>query len=233
MPKQPTKRDLARAETNEAILRVGRQQLGQVGAAALSLRAVARELGMVSSAIYRYVGSRDELLTLLIDDAYNSLGVAAEASVAATIDDPPLDRWVSAAVAIRSWSLEHRNEYSLLYGSPVPGYAAPEQTSISGTRASRALISIVADASRANDLHRRGGLSVEISSALSRDFEVLRGAVELDVSDDVVVDVLVAWSQLFGLLSFELFGQTRGVVVHHDQLFEATVRRLASILGLV
>ena len=229
---QPTKREQARAETNQAILRVGRQQLGEVGAAALSLRAVARELGMVSSAIYRYVASRDELLTLLIDDAYNSLGVAVETSVGATPDEPPLERWVSAAVAIRGWALEHRNEYSLLYGSPVPGYAAPESTSISGTRASRALISIVADAARAKQLRRRRVASIEIPLALRQDFEVLRNEVALDVADAVVLDVLVAWSQLFGLLSFEMFGQTRGVVEDHAQLFELSVRRLAGILGL-
>ena len=233
MDRPPTKRERGRAEIKRELLRVGREQLGEVGAAAISLRAVARELGMVSSAIYRYVASRDELLTLLIEDAYNSLGEAVETTVAATADDRALDRWISAALTIRAWALAHRNEYSLLYGSPVPGYVAPEQTSVSGTRASRALLSIVADARRTKQLKARRGRSTDITPELTRDFDVLRTEVGLDdASDEVVLDVLVAWSQMFGLVSFEVFGQTRGVVEHHSELFETSVRRLADNIGL-
>ncbi|MDH4077762.1 MAG: TetR/AcrR family transcriptional regulator, partial [Acidimicrobiia bacterium] len=99
-----------------------RRQLAAEGAAALSLRSVARELGMVSSAVYRYFESRDALLTGLIVDAYDALGAAAEAA-AETRDGSDLDRWVITARAIREWALDHPHEYALLYGSPVPGYA--------------------------------------------------------------------------------------------------------------
>lgn len=217
---------------NREIMRVGREQLAEVGAAALSLRAVARELGIVSSAIYRYVESRDELLTRLIDDAYNALGEAVEASTAATADEQASTRWVSAALTIRSWALEHPHEYSLLYGSPVPGYAAPEQTTVSGTRATRALVSIVADAKRNRQLAARRTAPIDVGADLAADFATLRSAVDLDVDDTVVLDVLIAWSQLFGLVSFELFNQTRGVVAHHDQLFETAARRLAQLIDL-
>lgn len=228
----PTARELARADTNREILRVGREQLEAVGAAALSLRAVARELGMVSSAIYRYVANRDDLLTRLIDDAYNSLGEAVEADVAATAVNNPARRWVSAALVIRSWAIDHRHEYSLLYGSPVPGYAAPQQTAVSGTRATRALITIVADAVQANQLTAGDESRGDISPDLSADFDILRTTVDLEVSDAVVLDVLIAWSQLFGLISFELFNQTRGIVEHHEMLFEASAWRLANLVGL-
>lgn len=230
--RQPTPREQARADTNREILRVGREQLGEVGAAALSLRAVARELGMVSSAIYRYVANRDDLLTRLIDDAYNSLGAAVEADVTATATNDPASRWVSSALVIRSWAIDHRHEYSLLYGSPVPGYAAPQQTAVSGTRATRALITIVADAIRSNQLTERIGSPVDIDAELSGDFDILRTAIDLEVSNAVVLDVLIAWSQLFGLVSFELFSQTRGIVEHHEALFETSARRLANVIGL-
>jgi AcrR family transcriptional regulator len=217
---------------NREIMRVGREQLAEVGAAALSLRAVARELGIVSSAIYRYVASRDELLTRLIDDAYNSLGDAVEADTAATADERAEARWVSAALTIRSWALDHPHEYSLLYGSPVPGYAAPEQTAVSGTRATRALVAIVADACRDRQLATRRSAPIDVGADLAADFATLRSAVDLDVDDTVVLDVLIAWSQLFGLVSFELFNQTRGVVTHHEALFETAARRLAGVIGL-
>ncbi|MGA9277248.1 TetR/AcrR family transcriptional regulator [Ilumatobacter sp.] len=246
-----TARERARDEVNNEILRVGREQLAEVGAAALSVRAVARELGMVSSAIYRYVASRDELLTRLIDAAYTSLGEAVEHDVEASADRAPADRWVGAALVVRAWAIERPHEYALLYGSPVPGYAAPERTSVSGTRASRALISIVRDATRtdAGDLvnssrterrkssRERGvgaGWSVEsvVDPELVGDFVELRASVDLDIDDDTLLDVVIAWTQLFGLVSFESFGQTRNLVQNHAALFESTARRTAQIIGL-
>ena len=75
-----TARERARAELTDEIKAVARRQLATVGAQGLSLRAVSRELGMVSSALYRYFPSRDDLLTVLIIDAYDALGEAAEAA---------------------------------------------------------------------------------------------------------------------------------------------------------
>ena len=113
---RPTNRAAAREETQREIMRVGREQLAEVGAAALSLRAVARELGMVSSAIYRYVESRDELLTRLIDDAYNSLGDTVEADVRSTVEFDPSARWVSAATAARRWAVpEFQSSFPCAY----------------------------------------------------------------------------------------------------------------------
>lgn len=228
-----TARERARAEVEAEILRVGRQQLAERGAAALSVRAVARELGMVSSAIYRYVDSRDDLLTRLIDDAYNSLGAAVERDVESSVGLRPVDRWIGAATALRGWALERPHEYALLYGAPVPGYVAPERTSVSGTRASRALVAIVRDAQRDGELHRPpSDAAAAVDADLSEDFEALRDDLVLDVDDETLLDVLVAWTQLFGLVSFETFGQTRGVVDHHVALFESATRRTAALIGL-
>src|ERR1700709_2157023 len=73
-----TPRSRARAQTFAEITRIGREHLASEGAAALSVRAVARDLGVVSSAIYRYVKSRDDLLTLLVVDGYDELGDAVD-----------------------------------------------------------------------------------------------------------------------------------------------------------
>jgi len=229
-----TARERAREEVNGEILRVGREQLAEVGAAALSVRAVARELGMVSSAIYRYVSSRDDLLTRLIDAAYTSLGETVEGDVEAGRHRSPAERWTSAALALRGWAIDHPHEYALLYGSPVPGYVAPAQTSVSGTRASRALISIVRDTQRDGRLVRpvTTGASPVVHPDLVGDFVELRANIDLDVDDHTLLDVLVAWTQLFGLLSLESFGQTRGVVEHHAALFESAARRTAALIGL-
>ena len=124
----PTARARARAEITDEIKSVARRQLAEQGSAALSLRAVAREVGMVSSAVYRYFPSRDDLLTVLIVDAYDAVGAAAEQALAARRRGGVVSRWVGVSAAIRTWALAHPHEYALIYGSPVPGYAAPQDT---------------------------------------------------------------------------------------------------------
>src|SRR3954462_9504215 len=109
----------ARLDTIEQIKQIARDHLAADGPN-LSLRAVARDLGVVSSALYRYFASRDELLTALILDAYDSLGEAVEQADAAVNRADLLGRWLATTHAVRSWALARPTEYALIYGSPVP-----------------------------------------------------------------------------------------------------------------
>src|SRR6516165_5707752 len=144
-----TARERARAEITREILDTARGYLATDGAPALSLRAIARDLGMASSAVYRYFRSRDELLTRLIIDAYDSLGAAAEVSEA-TIDRNNLAaRFTAICDAVRAWALAHPNEYALIYGSPVPGYVAPADTVAPASRVTTLLMRILIDATTA------------------------------------------------------------------------------------
>src|SRR5215210_7698815 len=148
-------RERVRTEVTAEITAVARRQLAEVGAVGLSLRAVAREIGMVSSAVYRYFPSRDDLLTRLIIDGYDDLGAAAEAA-----DDPaapPVERWLAVCRAARTWALAHPHEYALLYGSPVPGYSAPQDTVAAASRVGIVLGRILGDAARAGVLPASGG----------------------------------------------------------------------------
>lgn len=233
MATKQTPRALARKKTTANIIEEGRRQLAEHGAAGLSLRSVARELDMVSSAVYRYVANRDELLTLLIVEAYDSLGEAVEASVAASGGEAPLERWVQAAHEARDWALTRPHEYFLLYGTPVPGYAAPEITATSGTRATRALISIVTQAKATKQLKRKRA-TVTMSDELRNEFAALRPIINDGdaLSDELMLATLSGWTQLFGLLSFELSNQTRGIVEHHRDLFDASARLMAGQIGL-
>src|SRR5205823_7659417 len=119
-----TARERVRAELVREITEIARRQLATEGAAGLSLRAVAREMGMVSSAIYRYFPSRDDLLTTLIIDGYNAIGGTVEKAEAACPREDHGGRWFATCRAVREWALAHPHEYALVYGSPVPGYRA-------------------------------------------------------------------------------------------------------------
>lgn len=225
-------RERARAEVTDAIKQTARRHLATDGAAALSLRAVARELGMVSSAVYRYVASRDELLTILIVDAYDAVATAAEAAAARSRRAAPARRFAAVTAAIRQWAVDNPHEFALIYGSPVPGYAAPEATIATASRVPAAMVGVVADA------HRSGALRIDAVSApalcpkLAEDVERVREFVGVDVADVVVVRILAAWTQVFGLISFELFGQTANVIDAHAELLEATTLAMADLIGL-
>ena len=228
-------RQESRIRVTEDLMDAARRQLAEVGAAGLSLREVAREIGMVSSAVYRYVDSRDALLTRLIIESYDALGAAAEqASARATATPDDLERWVATAREIRRWSLDHPHEYLLLYGSPVPGYAAPEDTIGPATRVIFALVGIVGDASAAGRLAPPSDPTADVTPEFAGELVALAEAIEHDIpaSPDTVLAVVTAWTQMFGLIGFEITNQTRNMVTDHAALFEATVRRLAHHIGL-
>ncbi|WP_040159465.1 TetR/AcrR family transcriptional regulator [Nigerium massiliense] len=116
-------REENRERVEAAIRAAAREQIRTVGGGALSMRAIARDVGLVSSAIYRYFPTREALLTALIIESYGSLGDALE-----TVRGEGADRWRDAAVALRGWATERPHEFQLIYGTPIPGYAAPPET---------------------------------------------------------------------------------------------------------
>jgi AcrR family transcriptional regulator len=200
-----TARERARAEITREIVEAARARLATDGAAGLSLRAVARDVGMVSSAVYRYFPSRDDLLTVLIVDSYDSLGDAAERAEEAVRRDDHAGRWLAVCRAVRDWALAHPHEYSLLYGSPVPGYAAPAPTTAPGTRIPRLLLRLLADAVAAGAAPDPGRVPAKVRPVVQAVLD------SVDVPDGLpeaaVVRGLLAWAALFGAVSLEVFGQ--------------------------
>jgi AcrR family transcriptional regulator len=224
----PTARERVRAELTTEIADAARRQLADVGAAGLSLRAVARELGMASSAVYRYFPSRDDLLTRLIIEGYDDLGAAAEAA-----DDPaaaPATRWLAVCRAVRTWALAHPHEYALLYGSPVPGYQAPRDTVPAASRVGVVLGRILGDAARAGALPETTG---ERDPGLVSDEAVaVLGGDHPALDETVRVRALLSWSALYGTISFELFGHLVGSVQDGDRYFDRAMSELATLIGL-
>jgi AcrR family transcriptional regulator len=214
-----------RAETRAAVLAdirdAARAQLATDGPAALSLRSIARDLGMVSSGIYRYVESRDELLTMLVASAYADLADSVEAAAAGKAE--PATRWLRACRAVRAFGLERPHEYALLYGTPVPGYAAPQDTIAPATRVYAAL---------AGALSGHSSSELRPPRALTGDADAIIAGLALDVDRGTALRFLGAIAQVFGLVSLELFGHMTGVVTDRAAFFDWTVRALGADLGL-
>ncbi|MFC7751959.1 TetR/AcrR family transcriptional regulator [Tsukamurella soli] len=219
-----TARERARAELTEEIKASARRQLADAGAAQLSLRAVARDLGMVSSAIYRYFPSRDELLTALITDAYDAVGEALERAV--DDGDEPRARWRACADALRAWARANPHEYALIYGSPVPGYRAPDATIAAAARSAVVIARIAAEATM------DAGVDGPLGAELERQVRLISDIVAPGTSPRVMARGLIAWTQLYGMVSFELFGQFANTLDPADEFFAYAVERTADLIGL-
>jgi AcrR family transcriptional regulator len=234
MPPSTGLRARMRAELTAEIKEEARRQLAAEGASGLSLRAVTRSLGMASSAIYRYFPSRDDLLTALIVDAYDAIGAAAEDA-----DDgcPPDDlggRWMAVGQAIRAWSLANLHEYALVYGSPVPGYRAPEDTVGPASRVTLVMARIVDGAARAgvvDDPPWSPSLAPIGSDAVGA-IQTLIDLAFPHASAETAVRAVAAWTQLFGIISFELFGHFHRVLDDVSPVFERALLEMGRVVGL-
>ena len=229
-----TPRELARDRTVADIIRLGREHLALHGAAALSLRAVARDLGVVSSAVYRYVENREELLTLLLIDAYNELGAEVDDAVGAVPEVDFSGRFVALGRAVRNWALREPSRYALLFGSPVPGYRAPaERTTGPGTRVVLALMAILDGAFRAGQLTDDGRRVPAPAAGLAGDLAKIRAEFGLAVPDGLLARAALVWTSLFGAVSFEVFGQYGGdTFTAREALFDHHLAVLAEVAGL-
>ncbi len=223
------KRAATRAASVERIKATARAQLACGGAAALSLREVAREMDQTSSALYRYFANRDELLTALIVDAYNDLGVCTE-TAERKIDRGDLrSRWRAACRAIRQWAHAHPHEYALIFGTPIPGYEAPAFTVAAATRATGVIARILNDDCAQTTRKTNERDDDEAARALE-----MSGVQVLmpDVPASVALRGLFAWTQIFGFLSFELFGHLEGSIRRGDDAFEKLIEQTSHQVGL-
>ena len=228
-------RERTRADITRQILDAARRHLATDGASGLSLRAIARELGVSSSAVYRYVASRDDLLTRLNVAAYDTLGVAAEAHEAAVASDDFVGRWSAVCHAVRAWALANPNEYALIYGTPVPGYIAPSATIAPAARVSNLLLEILVAAAAAERL-ASAIVDDDVAPDHQRALAPVRALVPPEVPDALVQRGLMASAALFGTVSFEVFGHLDHVVGEdagdRDAFFAECVQRWATEAGI-
>lgn len=225
-----TARERVRVELTNEIKTVARRHLARDGSAALSLRAVARDVGMVSSAVYRYFPSRDELLTALIIDAYSSFGECVVRAEAAIRRSDFAGRWMASCRAARAWALAEPQQYALIFGSPIPGYVAPQDTVDPAAIVPVTVLGILADAAEAGMGVRPIGRP--IPRAVRADLRGLRESARLTLADEALSRAIMAWTQLIGSISFELFGHLHNVIFDVEAYFDHQMRGVCVDLGL-
>ncbi len=232
-----TPRERARERTMAEIRELAWRQVEEFGAASLSLRAIARDLGVVSSAIYRYVPSRDDLLTALLVDGFSDLAEAVEAAEVAVPPQEYRERWLTIARSMRAWALERPAAWGLLYGGPVPGYYAPQQeTSPPGTRVLLRHGSVLMEALAAGKLDPRvgpaGGFE-DIPDDLRSVVDGLASGYGVQAPAEVVVTGFLGWTSLLGVISAEVFEQFGPEATKVTSLMvDVQLESIADALGL-
>src|SRR5580698_6084763 len=214
-----TARERVREEMTAEILAVASAHVAREGAAALSLRSIARDLGMAPSALYRYFDGRDALLSALILDAYEALATEAERAAdeaeagagAPGEGSGEAERWLSVPRALRRWALEHPHQWGLIFGTPVPGYQAPEDTVEPYARMAAALVRPLVTAQLAGRLpddDQRRPVSDDLRAAVAPVSDGLLPGVPVEK----VVLALEGWTTIVGAISLEVFGHWRNTV---------------------
>ena len=203
-----SRRERLREATYAEIKTLARKQLQTSGSAAgISLRGIAEEMGMSAPAIYRYYPSRGDLVTVLIVDAYRSLGDAVNVAADVMPPDDYAGRFVAAAVAYRDWALAQSAEFMLIYGPPLPDYDAPEDETVPlVTRALTPFIAALQDAldARAAIVPQDYATAPE---SLRQPLTAWLETTPYPVSVPMFHYSVAQWGRMHGLVMLELNGQ--------------------------
>lgn len=226
----PTRRARHRAATIEEIKALARRQLAEQGPGGLSLRGIARDMGTAPSALYRYFRSSGDLISVLCIDAYDSL---ADALAAARDAQPPMEyarRWLAISYAYREWSLRNPSDFTLIFGTPVPGYQARAEVMAAASAATAVAVEVFAaavEAGAAATDHTQVPPALEVGTlwlTLMADRSSRR-------EGQLAAIVLSGWASLLGFLVAEIFGSLRQLTADIDKLYLAHVRTVMLGMG--
>jgi AcrR family transcriptional regulator len=208
----------------EAIKETAWKQAAEHGAAALSLRAIARELKITAPAIYNYFPSRDDLVTALIVDAYNSLADAQEASVEKLAADNLSGRLFALGLAYREWAVTYPQRYLLIFGTPLPNYHAPEEVTLPA--AARGLLPLT---NTIQDIFSAGSLGTERLAKMTPKLKFMLVAwqkFEGGSDPEVLYLALVVWSRVHGLVMMEISNQLPSFFDDPAELFKREMNNI-------
>ena len=218
-----TPRERARAATLQEAKTIALRQLADGGVEAISLKAIALELGLTGPAIYRYFASRNELLTELIIDAYDDLAVCLDAGVKATTLRSASARVHALADAYRAWGLAQPHRYRLLFSAPVPGYDANALRLVAA--ADRSMATLL-------DLYPSRGsqpTGAKLPKALTRQLREWALRHERDPGNpDTLYHAVITWTRLHGFVSLEIEGAFASMSIDADTVFHREVDALAT-----
>ena len=237
-----SRRDRLRASTSKEIIQIARRLLVEQGGAAISLRAIAREMGMTAPALYRYFGSHEELIQHVIADIFTELADYTEQAVTAAgrpataspvaATEPTSTNLLAASKAFRSWAIAHPAEFGLLFGTPLPGVEMLHDDPLieCGMRFGRIFLRLFDDLWRIRPFVIQA--DDEIDPLLRSQLARYRDVIGTDLPLGVLQTFLRCWALLYGTVSLEVFGHLKFALDDSAQMFELMLGDLAAMIGL-
>lgn len=227
-----TRRERLRLEARDEIKSLARKQMTEEGTAAISLRGIARDMGMTAPALYRYFPNHDALITALIVDAYTAHADAIAHADSQFARTDYGDRVVAMLTAYRDWALANAVDFQLIYGNPIPGYEAPREVTVpAATRVSATLIQALAEAYAAGVLRPPASflhLPLTVESHL-RNFAEAYG---YPVPPEVFAVGIHGWNLIHGMIWLEMFGHTPPIIGDSSAFYHHQVLALCREMNL-
>jgi len=226
-----TRRERIRNETIDEIKSTAWKQVGETGAASLSLRAIAREMGMTAPGLYRYYKDRDALVTALMIDAFDSFSAALEVARDTCASDDHIGRFRAIGKAYFQWGMSNPQKYIFLFGTPIPGYEFAEEVGPSAQRSFLVLQGVVGEAYVAGKISGDAS-SLKLPTRLKGQYEALRkmGMPYVPIVTHLALSV---WGTIHGLTSLFLYGYLSGFLGGQVGSFiESEIERMARSFGL-
>lgn len=221
-----------REGVREEIKQAARRLMAEHGTAGLSLRAIAREINMQPSGLYHYYGSLDELITVLIVEAFNALADALEAARETAAGQSSAAQLIAVLQAYRLWAMTHPTDFQLIYGNPIPGYAAPREITVPPViRGFSVIVGLIENLLQSGALeavppydHTPPEIEARLQELIERDgYPVSARALFLGA---------VGWTQLHGIIMLEMFNHLQPVVGDADVFYRAQIINLLKTMGL-
>lgn len=236
MVQAPSRRDRVRAATIEEIKQTARRILVAEGPDAASLRAIAREMGMTAPALYRYFGNHEDLIRHVVADIFDEIAddirAAIEAAAQASGGDMT-QKLIAACREFRRWSLTHRPEFSLLFGSPVPALEAmhDDVCARGAMKFAGTFFALFAELWQHHPFAVPADAEIE-PGLLAQVVEYRDGLGAANMPAGAVLTFLRCWVRLYGMVSLEVFGHLHFALTDAAPLFEYTLAELGELIGL-
>lgn len=226
-----TRRERARVATSAEIVTTARRLLVEHGIEGVTLRAIAREMGMTAPGLYRYVNSHEDLMTGLITSLFDEATGCLEAARDAARHEHVGVRMLAVCRAFRRWALANPAELALVFGSPIPGFSVPEEgpTEEAGRRFCGVFLGLFIELWQRQPFPVREDEDIDPGLRAGLD---AWSPVELNLPAGVLELFLRCWMRLYGAVTMEGFGQLAWAVEDAEPLFELELATLADVLGM-
>jgi AcrR family transcriptional regulator len=225
-------KDISREETMAQIKAAARGEMARHGTAGISLRAIARTLGVTAPAIYNYYPRLDDLITALIVDAFTAFADAMAAAIAQTVDAGPAAQIRAAVLAMRAWAIAHPVDFQLIYGNPIPGYVAPGEVTTPLARRPFVLLAPLFAAAQAQGELHLSPAATALPPGVRTHVEQWQRSAGADFPPELVGIMTDRFAHLYGLVMLEILHHLQPSIGDTAAFFEYAVDNMLAELKI-